>query len=107
MADSSQEAENIKAVIAWASEKKVSLDTIRAVIDMGFTSLEALECITREEVKKSNAPVGQQKLLLKAVGGLGVPEVDPKLVPANDTPLTGPPDNAPRSASISSKLLPG
>ena len=94
MADSSQEAENIKAVIAWASEKKVSLDTIRAVIDMGFTSLEALECITREEVKKSNAPVGQQKLLLKAVVGLGVPEVDPKPVPANDTPLTGPPDNA-------------
>ena len=96
MADAEQVAEDIKAVIAWASLKKVSLDTVKSVIEMGFTSLEALENISRDELKKSTAPVGQQKLLLKAVAGLGVPDVNPNpdTPPTDNPPITGPPDTS-------------
>lgn len=68
MADESQVQTDVSAVKNWAAQKKISLVAIEQVIDLGFTSLEALECLQGDDLKKSKIPIGQQKLLLKAVG---------------------------------------
>jgi hypothetical protein len=74
--DQSIEEQGYQDLCKWASEKRIQLDTIKACKELGYTSLEALECLSKEDLKKATVPipVGQQRLLLKAVAGLGAPE---------------------------------
>jgi hypothetical protein len=70
--DTEQEAALVAEVKAWAAQKHISMDTTNAIIEMGFNSLSALACISAEDFKgKSNIPVGQKKLVLKAAGEMG------------------------------------
>ena len=62
-------AEDAKVVIAWAAERKISLESINIVMDLGFTSVESICTIEAGDLKKS-IPIGQQKMILKAVAGL-------------------------------------
>ena len=89
----SQEQEDIKAVWAWASSKKISMAAIKPVIEYGYTSLEALACLTANDIKKGDMPIGQQKLLLKAVAGLGDPIEGPS--PATGSGEKTPPSQVP------------
>jgi hypothetical protein len=69
--DSDQETVLIAEVTSWAAQKHISLDTIKPVIEMGFSSLDAIACLSADDLKKCNSiSVGQKKLLLKAAGGL-------------------------------------
>jgi len=74
--DQSIEEQGFQDLCKWASDKRIQLDTIKACKELGYTSLEALECLSKEDLKKATVPVpvGQQRLLLKAVAGLGAPE---------------------------------
>jgi len=71
MADLPQIESDCKVVTDWAAGKKISLECIKIIIDMGFTSMEALACLGKDDLKKATGiPVGQQKLLLRAIAGL-------------------------------------
>jgi hypothetical protein len=52
MADDSQQAEDIAIVKRWLATKKVTAATADIIIELGFSSLEALECLTGDDVKK-------------------------------------------------------
>jgi hypothetical protein len=54
----------------WAASKKISIDNIEEVMKLGFDTMEALECLSAADLKKSAIPVGRQKLVLKAVASL-------------------------------------
>jgi len=68
MADETANAMSyIEKVKAWAAAKKLSEATTMAVISLGFDSMEAVSLISPEDLAKSKIPVGQIKMLLKAV----------------------------------------
>ena len=67
MADSDQiQAETIK-ILSWAQKKKIGITEINAIIDLGFTSMDALSVATLEDIKKAKLSIGQQRLLTKAL----------------------------------------
>lgn len=58
---------DIEKVKMWAAAKKLSEATTAAIISLGFDSMEAVSLISQEDFAKSKIPVGQIKLLMKAV----------------------------------------
>lgn len=58
---------DIEEVTQWAASKKLSVDTVKTLIAYGYESMDALETLTPEDISKAKIPVGQMKLLLKAV----------------------------------------
>jgi len=70
--DEAQIEADKEAVRTWAGTRKISLECINEIIELGFTSLEAIECLSKDDMKKCTKPipVGQQKLIIKAVAGL-------------------------------------
>ena len=68
MADETVNAmSDIDKVKIWAAAKKLSEATTAAVISLGFDSMEAVALILPEDLAKSKIPVGQIKMLIKAV----------------------------------------
>ena len=68
MADETVNAmSDIDKVKIWAAAKKLSEATTAAVISLGFYSMEAVALILPEDLAKSKIPVGQIKMLIKAV----------------------------------------
>ena len=67
MADAQQLADEETKVRAWAASRNISADTCDVVVALGFSSLEALSCLEAGDLKKSQVPIGQQKLLLRCV----------------------------------------
>ena len=65
MADAQQLADEETKVRAWAVSRNISADTCDIIVAMGFSSLEALSCLDADDLRKSKAPIGQQKLLLR------------------------------------------
>ena len=67
MADSDQiQAETLK-ILSWAQKKKIGIMEINAIIDLGFTSMDALSVATLDDIKKAKLSIGQQRLLTKAL----------------------------------------
>ena len=56
---------DIEKVKTWTAAKKLS--EAEAVISLGFDSMEAVSLISPEGLGKSKIPVGQIKMLMKAV----------------------------------------
>ena len=117
MADGAQETADIVLVMNWASGKKISMSAAQAVVDMGYTSMEAWEGVSMDDLKKANVVVGQRKLIMKAVAGLVTPPPDTPN-PASDegaglgssqeaapTPLTAGTD--PTSLTVNSNIVQG
>ena len=67
MADAQQLADEEAKDRAWAAARNISGDACDVVINMGFSSLEALACLDADDLRKSKVPVGQQKPLLRCV----------------------------------------
>lgn len=68
MADETANAlSDIVKVKTWTAAKKLSEATTAAVISLWFNSMEAVSLISPEYLAKSNIPVGQIKMLIKAV----------------------------------------
>lgn len=67
--DSAEEAEGFEALCNWARERKITMSTINVCKELGFTSIDAIECLSKNDLCKSSIPIGQQRLLLKAVAG--------------------------------------
>jgi len=58
---------DIEKVKTWTAAKKLSEATTAAGISLGFDSMEAVSLISPEGLGKSKIPVGQIKMLMKAV----------------------------------------
>ncbi|CAC5414227.1 unnamed protein product [Mytilus coruscus] len=58
---------DIEKVKAWAAAKKLSEATAAAILTLGFDSLEAVSLISPEDLNKSKIPIGQIKMLMRAV----------------------------------------
>ena len=59
-----------EAVRRWAHAKKLSSRTTDAIINMGYTSMEALSLLTEEDVTDClDIPVGQRRLLVHSIVG--------------------------------------
>ncbi|CAC5404287.1 unnamed protein product [Mytilus coruscus] len=54
-------------VRAWANVMKLTEATADAILELGFNSMEALSLIEADDLIETNIPIGQKKLLLKAV----------------------------------------
>ena len=56
-------------VASWAANNKISQDVVEKLCQEGFTSMEALKLIDRDDLSKTKLaiPKGQQKLVLAAV----------------------------------------
>ena len=54
-------------VAAWAAQCKISQEAVEKLASDGFTSMEAIQLLDREDMKRSKLPMGQQKLILAAV----------------------------------------
>lgn len=101
--ESAQEAEGIQAVISWAASYKISLETSKIIVELGFTSMEAVECLTADDIKGKKIPIGQQKLLLKAVAGLGAnqaPTPAPGVAGGNHPPHRVEPSTSGTSSNV-------
>lgn len=55
-------------VIAWAEVMKLNTATANEMLELGFDSMEAVALIEKEDLDNSSIPIGQRKLLLRAVG---------------------------------------
>ena len=51
----------------WATEKKLTGKAVDMLIKDGFSSMEAVVLLDKEDLLQSKIPRGQQKLLLKAL----------------------------------------
>ena len=86
-------------VSKWAELHKISADCIRILWKHGFTSLEALSLLEKEDIGPK-VPRGQHRLILHAVNQLNA-ETDPPAAAARDTtpglqqPPTATPANNP------------
>ena len=54
-------------VAAWAAQCKISQEAVEKLASDGFTSMEAIQLLDKEDMKRSKLPMGQQKLILAAV----------------------------------------
>lgn len=79
---------DIEEVTQWAASKKLSVDTVKTLLAYGYESMDALETLTPEDISKAKIPVGQMKLLLKAVRNTFRAEDAPSPVAAQQTPNT-------------------
>ncbi|VDI18826.1 Hypothetical predicted protein [Mytilus galloprovincialis] len=61
------ELSDIDRVKKWAASKKVNEHSAAELIRLGYDSIEALSCLLPEDLTKSKIPIGQQRLLLRAV----------------------------------------
>ncbi|VDI58032.1 Hypothetical predicted protein [Mytilus galloprovincialis] len=55
-------------VMAWAEVMKLNTATANEMLELGFDSMEAVALIEKEDLDNSSIPIGQRKLLLRAVG---------------------------------------
>ena len=51
----------------WATAHKITAKTVDLLVKDGFSSVDAVELLDKEDSSQSNIPRGQQKLLLKAL----------------------------------------
>ncbi|XP_076108317.1 integrase/recombinase xerD homolog [Mytilus galloprovincialis] len=61
------ERQSFDKVKAWASVMKLTEATADAIVELGFSSMEALSLIEANDLVETNIPIGQKKLLLKAI----------------------------------------
>ncbi|XP_052082957.1 uncharacterized protein LOC127720417 [Mytilus californianus] len=59
---------NVEQVQMWASTMKLNPNTASELIRLGFDSMEAISLIEKEDMPAFNIPLGQQKVLMRAVG---------------------------------------
>ena len=52
---------------AWAKHNTISAEAVAKLFQEGFTSMEALKLIDRDDLAKAKLPRGQQKLVLASV----------------------------------------
>ena len=51
----------------WATVHKINVKTVDLLVKDGFSSMDAVELLDKEDLVQSKIPRGQQKLLLKAL----------------------------------------
>ena len=56
-----------QAVHDWAAAQKISMESVKCLLKDGFTSLDALRLLEKEDLTHK-IPRGQQRLILHAVG---------------------------------------
>ena len=61
------ESQAEEALREWAGSEKITTKTVDLLIKEGFSSMEALILVDREDLLQTKIPRGQQKLLLKAL----------------------------------------
>ncbi|CAC5389299.1 unnamed protein product [Mytilus coruscus] len=61
------ELSDVDRVKKWASSKKINDLTVAELIKHGYDSIEALSCILPEDIVKTKIPIGQQRLVVRAV----------------------------------------
>ena len=49
----------------WATAHKITAKTVDLLVKDGFSSMDAVELLDKEDLSQSKIPRGQQKLLLK------------------------------------------
>jgi len=59
--------DDARRVKIWAERKKISLEAIRVLFTLGYSSMEALACLAQEDLCNSEIKIGQQRLIMKAV----------------------------------------
>lgn len=59
-----------ECLAAWASENKISRESMDRLFQEGFTSMRALKLIDRDDLVKAKLPRGQQKLIFASVENL-------------------------------------
>lgn len=69
MGDDSQKSD-FEQVEQWATQMKISPDAVKLLFKDGFTSMEAVTLLDRDDLAFTKIPRGQQKLILKAVAQL-------------------------------------
>ena len=52
---------------AWAKDNKISLEAIEKLSQDGFTSMQALKLVDKDDLAKAKLPRGQQKLILASI----------------------------------------
>ena len=72
MADNVSPAADEQAVQDWAIAHKISPDSLKAFFKDGFTSLESIHLLQKEDLSPK-IPRGQQRLILHAAGELRKP----------------------------------
>ena len=72
MTDNVPPAADEQAVLEWATAHKISPDSLKALFKDGFTSLESIRLLEKEDLSHK-IPRGQQRLILHAVGELRKP----------------------------------
>ena len=87
---STSEMSDVDRVTLWGKGKKLSSTTISQLLTLGFDSLEALVLLTSDDLSKSKMPVGQTKLLLKAIQQTFCSTVTVQTAPIAQTPATAP-----------------
>ena len=87
---STSEMSDVDRVTLWGKRKKLSSNTISQLLTLGFDSLEALALLTSDDLSKSKMPVGQSKLLLKAIQQTFCSTVTVQTAPTAQTPATTP-----------------
>ena len=58
---------DILHVKTWAAEKKLSESTVNELINLGFTSMDALSLLSPDDLIESEILIGQKRLLIKSV----------------------------------------
>ena len=51
----------------WATARNITATTVDLLVKDGFSSMDAIELLDKEDLAQSKIPRGQQKLLLKAL----------------------------------------
>ena len=87
---STSEMSDVDRVTLWGKRKTLSINTISQLLTLGFDSLEALALLTSDDLSKSKMPVGQSKLLLKAIQQTFCSTVTVQTAPTAQTPATAP-----------------
>ncbi|CAC5365146.1 unnamed protein product [Mytilus coruscus] len=59
--------EDIEKVRAWATAKKLDEHTADQLLINGFNSIESLSLLTLEDIQTFDIPLGQEKMLMRAV----------------------------------------
>ena len=109
MADGEQQAQDAQILLEWAAAKKISKSAMDSVIELGFSSMEAIECLSAADLSKGNVSVGQRKLILKAVSGLGSPSAahTPDNADAEANPAVAPNPGGSQNNDSTNNVNPG
>ncbi|CAC5425548.1 unnamed protein product [Mytilus coruscus] len=100
IAHASSDMSDIERVKIWAASKKINDLTAAELIKLGYDSMEALSLVCPADLTKSKIPIGQQRLVLRAVKATfsmndansagTLPESQPQ-TETNDVPVDGVP----------------